>query len=347
MADENESTEQPPVSPYAFMRRPFFIISALFAGWVLIGQGLMPQHPPLNTMSAASKKSPPNTKPSAATPPPGATTPPQNQPDAGMQQRLDEMDAKLKALNTTAAPANAAGDAAMAAQIATLQATVEELKKAHSANTGNTAQIMETLHKQEADITALKAQLASTQAQSLHRLALITAFNALKDAIARGDSFAEPLKQMNDLAKNDAPLQPALAQFAPYASDSAPTVVSLKDQFEAAISPALTPDDSSALTRHLRSMIRIRKVGEQQPGNNDEAVIARAEAKLNHSDVKASADEIAKLSPPAARAFSAWGKKTQAFLSIHNALDALQPQLLQLPDTVASATPLPKSSATQ
>ncbi len=105
----------------------------------------------------------------------------------------------------------------------------------------------------------------------------------------RGESFAEPLGRMNDLAKDDAPIQPLLAQLAPYAADSAPTLSVLQSQFAAAIPQAMTPEDSNALTRHLQSMIRIRKVGEQQTGGSNEAIIARAEAKLNRGDVKASA----------------------------------------------------------
>ncbi len=35
---------------------------------------------------------------------------------------------------------------------------------------------METLHKQEEELAALKAQLDDTQAQALHRLSLMDAF---------------------------------------------------------------------------------------------------------------------------------------------------------------------------
>jgi len=323
MSNDSESlSPPPPVSAFVFLRKPLFIFSVLFVAWIFLGKiatHFMP-HRPDPTYSVAALQTPSIPEPAKE----------KDAQIAELQHRLDEMDARFKTLqDTPAAAGKPSDDSATQVKIAALQASLDALTQAHSLEAGDAAHLTEALRKQEEDIATLKTQLADTQAKSLRRLSLMAAFGTLKDAAQRGESFAEPLQQMNDLAKDDAPIQALLTQLAPYAKDGAATLPMLQSQFEAAIPQALAPDNSNTLMHHLQSLIRIRKVGEQQTGGSDEAIIARAEAKLNRGDVKAGADELATLSPPAAAAFATWVGKAQAFLLVQNTLAGLQPALLQ------------------
>jgi len=333
MSDDTDPPLPPPVSPYAFLRKPIFIFGTLFLAWIFVGQAaihLLPHRDDPNKIVPVTREVSP-AKPEATPPVAQETIKEKDTQIADLQHRLDDLETKVKVLQDSAAsPPKPYDDSALTAKIDGLQTNLDALKQERSTQVGDAAHIEEVLHKQEEDITALKTQLADTQAKALRRLSLMAAFGTLKDAIMRGESFAEPLRQMNDLAKDDVALLTLLVQLTPYAGENATTLADLQSQFEAAVPQALAPDNSNNLMSHLHSLIRIRKVGEQ-PGNSDEAIVARAETKLNHGDIKGSLDELAELSPAATNVFAGWMKKAQAYLSIRDTLAAMQPALLQPP----------------
>ena len=340
----------PTARPFDFLRKPMFIFSLLFLAWIFFGQAVTRLRPENSQRPVRTVHTPPVEQ--AAPIGIGASIK-ASQDDtkiAALERRLHDVEAKVNALESAAAtPVKPSDNSAMEAKIAALQANLDTLQQAHSTEAGDTAHAAEVLQKQEQDIAALKAQLADMQTKALRRLALLSDFEAVKDEVMRGESFAVPFKRMDDLAGDDAAIRPLLKQLAPYAGENPVTLSMLQSQFETAVPPALAPDASNPLTRRLESLIRIRKVGGEQTGRSDEAIIARAESKLNRGDIKGSIDETAALSPKAGAAFAAWQKQAQAFQHVHDTLAALQPALLQDMPVAAGvpAKPAPASPAAQ
>ncbi len=303
---EDEIKNTPPQIPapnaFAFLRRPLFIFGALFLAWIFLGQSVPHMLPrPVEPM---------------VSPTPPEAAPEKDAQITELKTRIDELEAKVKTL------AEKPADSATAEKIDALQARVDALQQAHASEAGDTAHLRESL-------SAMKTQMAEIQTQALHKLALLAAFAPLKDTIMRGEPFAEPLRQMNELAKDDADIQPLLAQLAPYAATGTATLSELQNQFEAAIAQALAPGTSNVLARHLQSLVRVRKVGDQQ-GNDDEAIVARAEARLERGEVEGSLNELAALSPPAAAVFAAWSDKARGTLRIRDTLAAVPPMLMKV-----------------
>jgi hypothetical protein len=182
---------------------------------------------------------------------------------------------------------------------------------------------METL---EATIAGLKEQVAA-QSHLAGDLTAVTAFSQLKDAIARGDGFALPLERLED-AFADVPEKRALfAPLAPFAETGLPTLAVLQKSFEKTIPALLYKEEPGSVF----SLIRIRKVGEQQQGASDEAVIARAEAKLKSGNVGNCLKELEALSPAAAADAETWMKNAADYLAAQEALQAIERALIDSP----------------
>jgi|GEM_PF-5736471 len=198
-------------------------------------------------------------------------------------------------------------------------------------------QTEEQIKNQQAVIEGLKGQLEELQAHGARKLTAITAFGFMKEALLRGEPFTASLQQL-DQQVQDAGTKALLTQFAPYAEKGVPTLPALKTEFNAALTKSLSDiQKDSGFSLNLQSLIRIRKVGEQQKGTDDESVLARAEAKLERGEVAASLQEIATLSPPAADAFSTWKKNAENFVQARRLTDALQMSIVQ--DKAATEAP--------
>lgn len=205
--------------------------------------------------------------------------------------------------------------AALQARIGQLETKVkalEEMTAALPKPSGNTAG--------DEKITALQASVNDLQAQITQRFSVMSALAALKDAALAGEPFGAPMAQLSELTK-DNPMQEQLSQLAPYAESGTGTLADLQRQFEALIPQALAAKHQG-IAKNLESLIRIRKTGEPQ-GNDDEAILARAEARMNHSDIKAMLKEMSALSPAATDACAAWIAKAQGYLRVRETLTAL------------------------
>jgi hypothetical protein len=202
-------------------------------------------------------------------------------------------------------------------------------------DTDRIAHLEALVQEQAKSLDALKAQVEELQeaendaTQSSQQLALFTALSLLKETIRSGEPFTAPLQHLYGLvpadAKNHDAIIAALNQLKPYAEKGVLTYEQLRTQFDTHLNKALAPeDDASSWAHRLQSLIRIRKVGEQQMGDDDEAILARAEAKLDRHDVSGAVKELETLSKPAATAMEAWMQGANAFVTSFSALDALQ-----------------------
>jgi len=189
------------------------------------------------------------------------------------------------------------------------------------------AHLEEQLAKQQEMLAALQQQIGEIQSKSAEKLSALTAFGQMKDAILRGEPFASQLDILHPLVK-DADSYALLDQLTPLAAKGIPTPADLQGQFARTIPAALAPAEGShTVTRNLYSLIRIRKTGEPA-GNDDEALIARAESRMAHGEIDGASKELSGLSPAAAEAFAPWMIAAKNRLSALAAVDALQRALV-------------------
>lgn len=235
-----------------------------------------------------------------------------------LQTRVATLEARVKTLEELAtAPTTPASDQAAAMKMVPVPPPIDPV-----ADDGRLAEMEEQLHAQQSTLEEMKALLAASNS----KLAGLTAFGQMKEAMARGEPFRAAWNRVQALASTQE-TKDLLARLAPYADSGIATPSQLQTDFADAVTRALSTS-SSRWSETVHSLIRIRKVGETQQGSDDEAVLARAEAKLEKGDVALALKELAALSPPAADVFAAWKKQAEAYLEAREITNALGVTLL-------------------
>jgi len=307
MADDaKDKADLPPVPSLAQrLKKLVIMMSVLFALWLLFTYVLprlvLPmQSSPAHTMAQPASSDVPADKDAQI---------------AALTQRLSEVEAKLKTLEDVIAAAPKSGsDDATNAKIAALEAKITELSD-QSADDERVTGI-------ETKMTALQSQLGEAQAKNSRQLALMAAFDELKDTLNHGNALGVSLTKLTSLSDGQPKIQETLAQLAPFKDKGVATLTELQQKFNASAKLALSHSNSNALI-DWHSLITIRKTGDQ-PGTDDEAVIARAEAALGRGELDKTLSELVTLSPTAAPSFAPWVADAQANVHAHETLAALQ-----------------------
>ncbi|MFQ5985225.1 MAG: mitofilin family membrane protein [Alphaproteobacteria bacterium] len=271
---------------------------------------------------------------------------------AALERRLDDLIAKVETL--AAAPeAQQAGAEAVASDIlarleeriaalesaapadspqlrARLRAVEERLAEARGAGEGG-----QTLARRD-DVETLSRRLAALeQRQGAAEAAFLLAVMGLGEALRSSGPFADGLAALRAVAGGDPEVEAALAGFAERADDGIPTLAQLRTRFarvaDAAVRAAASPEPDSWLDRALgllSGVVTWRRVGGDVPGDEVDAVVARAEAQLKAGDLAAAIEEVERLGGPAAAATSRWLADAQARLEAERGLKALTARAL-------------------
>jgi hypothetical protein len=158
------------------------------------------------------------------------------------------------------------------------------------------------------------------------------AIAALRAALAGGTSPAQALAPLRDRIAAHPSLADALVRLEALLAASPPDRAALRAEFPAHAAAALRAvrqDQPAAtwwapLVETLQALVAIRRVGERA-GEDDEALLARAEQRLAADDPAAALALLARLSPAAAAALAPWTGRARAL----EARDAALAQLLR------------------
>ena len=320
MAEETTIPEAPRrESLGTILRKLAFTLGVLFVAWILfvqIAPRLMfnPDSAPKSPFTDADKP------PAAETAPPLPVMSSAPTPEEKITQRIDAIEARIKALEDVVAATPASGETGTATYGAHgtqqpqngVPAFVQEAR---------IASIERQIKEQEEAMQTMQAQVEESESKGVQQVAVVTSFTQIKEAAQRGDPFTVPLSQLKTAAPDNA--QAPLDELSNYAEKGVAPLPTLKRTFGVAADLALASNDKGSLMGSMRSLIRVRKIGEQQ-GASDEAVIARAEARLAEDNVDAALKELAALQPPASDAFASWVANAQAYASVRHALAALE-----------------------
>jgi len=170
-------------------------------------------------------------------------------------------------------------------------------------------------------LDALKTEIDSIKANEHTILKSVILIHQLQDAVRAGKPFSAELAALTRLRPD---LTEILAPLDGPGAVGVATLEQLQDQFRSAIHPTLTPAGERSLNNNIRSLVKIRKIGDDQKGTDDEAIIARAEARLAAGDIPSALTESENLSPKAARNFAAWQERAKTKLESEAILTKLQ-----------------------
>jgi hypothetical protein len=137
------------------------------------------------------------------------------------------------------------------------------------------------------------AALAERRQQALRAEAVILGVGQLRAALRDSKPFPKEISALRPLIGSDADMLGLLDQIQPFAEDGVETLTELKTDFDRLapniVRSAVVGDGASwwrqALYR-VASVISIRRVGDGVKGDNAEAIVARAGAKLDGDDLQ-------------------------------------------------------------
>ncbi|HTG24680.1 MAG TPA: uroporphyrinogen-III synthase, partial [Reyranella sp.] len=215
---------------------------------------------------------------------------------AELRSRVEALESRPAAAppagTPAAPPAMPAGEAdkeiaVLRAEITTLHTALQALDQSVTGQREQTKALGDALGARNAgEQKALVAARAS---------AVIGVAARLSAALDSGLPFAADLTLLAPLAQGDAKLTEVAAALQPYAQAGVPSRAALAASFPAVAKAALADDvaDDSfgeRLLGKVRSIVSLRRVGDDVPGDSAEAKLARAEAALDAGDLAKAVD---------------------------------------------------------
>ena len=215
------------------------------------------------------------------------------------------------------------------------------------------------LAEQEARLAAVTAQmegllnmrgeLETTVGAQQQRLASLTLMGQLRDALARGESFRPIVEELRDLHHQNAKISTLLVQLSGAASAGVETLPALQQNFPPLIVAVLEQQAGGGFAANLKKLVRIRRVGEKQPGMDDESILARAEAQLAQGRLEDTLKTLNAISQPSRSILAPWLKSARDHVTAHDAANELQRLLIAparetAPEQAAEAAPQPEAA---
>ena len=251
--------------------------------------------------------------------------------DAG---RLDALERRVAALSEALADAAERGGGADAAKLGELTRRLDMLESRAAAPdlTDRLARLEQTVADISSGLTGQGTRLAAVESSAAagvgdaRKTGLVLAVGQLQDAASRSAPFAEQLAAVQALGADDASLQVLDA----HAAAGAPTMSDLRARFPAVAAAAVRasrlPENEGWIGRtinRLGSIVTVRRTGEVE-GDDTEAVVARAEVRLDAGDLNAAVAEAEKLTGAPAEAAADWLGAARDRLAVDGALASLQ-----------------------
>lgn len=237
-----------------------------------------------------------------------------------LASELGELEQRLSVIE------NSAGDAG--ATTRDLRDSLEALRDRMAALASETDALSSRI---EAVASAAEAQQSQADADAAQKAALVLALGRLRDVAATGAAFPGAWNSVVELGV-DADAHPAIADAAQH---GVPTTDELRLRFPAVADAALTAeriggDDTwyGAAFQRLGNLVSVRRVGEVE-GTGVEAIVTRAEFRLQEGNLEAALAELDGLSGPPAEAVAPWRATAQSRLDLEQAIRALQQGVFQ------------------
>ncbi len=189
--------------------------------------------------------------------------------------------------------------------------------------------LQEEHEKTVAELTSkFNEQNSSIKNKANAIVATVVMFEELKDKIKNGKPYETELSQLRKTTASKDSINDILNFLEDGAKSGVLTQAQLKAKFPALIREAIISKADGFLQKTIYKFIIIRKTGEQS-GDDDEAVMARTESRLNDNDLRGAIKELDTLSTDNQEIFKEWANSAKKYLDTQEKLDLLQVQLTQ------------------
>lgn len=317
MSEQPEEDNTPPRRTFSDLantgRRVFYFLGAMFVLYVM---ATGPNTRNMVKKAVNSDPSATDTANASASPFGSPAAPePEAKPDASEQIRaLEERLHSMENESETVEPAaQESKDSAQRARLAELE---EKLAQQSDKLEALSDQLAQFEQKRQAS-----TRLIDEQNRSLASLSLLV---QLRQALLRGDGFRSEVEALRELNNTNAKANAILVQLSGVATGGVYTLSHLQNDFRITLEYTLQQLAGNSFTANLKKLVRIRRVGEQQNGNDDESVMARAEAQLERGEVSTALKTLDALSPESKKLFSPWQKAARDYQSTLSAVEELQ-----------------------
>lgn len=337
MTDEAEKPAETIIESVAPKRRSrvkplllvgFFVIAWIFAAQVI--PRLMPQIINPAPVEQSATAAPPVQEQTAIPLPEAADGTTVTHDTLRLQSELEALRKRVAGLEEKLASLPASAPAAtLPADLADRLATLETRINNRSGTTDESAllDVRNRLQAGERELQELRLATRSAQSADWRKLGMISALHSLQEVSASSHPFQRELDNLRTMADGEPAVLDMIDGLQPLATQGVATHEKLRSSFAPAAAQALNqPRNGNAIgdkiSTQLSRLVSIRKVGDQ-PGSSDEAIIARAEARLSQEALDEALKELQTLTPATAQALAPW-------LAQANQRVALQVQLGEL-----------------
>lgn len=241
--------------------------------------------------------------------------------------KLDALDGRIADIEARAAVVPEQVD------LGPLEDRLAALEEAYEARRKEAAGAGSAAGDLEDRIAALEARPTVENADPLP-IATLLAVAQLRAALRGSGPYQAALTALEALdgggGDDDEVVAAALAVLTPHAAAGIDTRERLRDRFtalaEAILRAVVTPPGGSWISRtlaRLSGLVTVRRVGGGVAGNTAEAIVARAEARLETGDLAAAVGEVEALDGAAAEVAASWLAHARTRLAAEGALAAL------------------------
>ncbi len=153
----------------------------------------------------------------------------------------------------------------------------------------------------------------------------------LRQYIKSGDPYNEIIINLRKLFQSDSKILPYLDLLEKYSLDKTPTPLELKNSFatmKRELHNSNLRDKESSwddkILRRLNSLIVIKRSGEELVGDSFQALLDRAETKVDRGDIEGAISELNQLLGEGERASIVWLKNASHYVNVQLALNQLE-----------------------
>ena len=153
----------------------------------------------------------------------------------------------------------------------------------------------------------------------------------LRQNIKSGDPYNEIIINLRKLFQSDSKILPYLDLLEKYSLDKTPTPLELKNSFatmKRELHNSNLRDKESSwddkILRRLNSLIVIKRSGEELVGDSFQALLGRAETKVDRGDIEGAISELNQLLGEGERASIVWLKNASHYVNVQLALNQLE-----------------------
>jgi uroporphyrinogen-III synthase len=221
------------------------------------------------------------------------------------------------------------------AAVRSLSETVATLSSGAQANSATLATVQQQVDTVKAAVERLRNSDTGAQALSL-------AAGQLRSALDSGAPLDQTLALLRGLAQNDPAMANAVSALEP-AAKGVPGRAALATGFAQAAEAARQadkPQNGDWIDRSLdvvSGLVTVRPAPGEVEGDSTDAVLARAEGRLQRGDLAGAVDAIKALSGPTATAMAGWRAQAESRLAAEAALQSLSALAVQRLSAAGSA----------